>query len=251
VKIDAFLSPEEFPSLAQANLTGVSCVVFDILRATSSIVTALGNGAECLIPVSEIAEAIARRAGNKEYLLAGERNGLKIGADLSMGIDFDFGNSPREFLPDRVSGKTICITTTNGTRALRSCAQAEIVLAASFLNLRATCDYLVRLAPANILLVCSGTFEEVAYEDVLAAGALCEMLAQKESKRTLGDSALIARDTFRQRQGSLSQALGISQNGRRLLARPELRDDVDFCAQENILELVAIMGADGAIRKSK
>ena len=249
MRIDAILSPAEFPGLAQADLTEATCVVLDILRASSSIVTALGNGAECVRPVTEIAEALALRASNKEYLLAGERDGLRITSAAANGVDFDFGNSPREFLRERVSGTTICMTTTNGTRALRSCSQAQKVLATAFLNLSATCEYLVESNPEKLIVVCSGTFEEVAYEDVLAAGALCEMVMEKGVALVLGDAALTARDTYRQRQGSLSQALGRSKNGGRLLRRPELRDDVDFCAQENVFELVALMGADGGIRK--
>src|SRR5580698_6488873 len=170
MKIETILIPTELPALAHRDLTNTACVVFDILRATSAFVTALQNGAREIIPVSEIPEAVARRQQHPDVLLAGERDGVKIRASQSGGIDFDFGNSPREFRPEKVRGKTIVSTTTNGTRALRACANAKIVLASSFLNLAATAKYLNQSAPEEILLVCAGTGEGVALEDVLAAG---------------------------------------------------------------------------------
>ncbi|PYI81271.1 MAG: hypothetical protein DME26_20150 [Verrucomicrobia bacterium] len=152
------------------------CVVFDILRATTTMLTALSNGAEEISPVAAISEALALRAQQPEVLLAGEREGLRIRAKLTGGIDFDFGNSPREFIPEKVRAKKIVMTTTNGTRALRACARAKEVLVAAFLNLRAVANWIERARPANLLLICSGTLDQVAYEDVLAAGALCDLI---------------------------------------------------------------------------
>ena len=114
------------------------CVVFDVLRATSTFVTALHNGAKAIVPVSEISEALAFRRKQPDVLLGGERDGVRIRAAQTGGIDFDLGNSPREYTPEKVRGRTIVSTTTNGTRALRACAGAKTVLAASFLNLTAT-----------------------------------------------------------------------------------------------------------------
>src|ERR1017187_2892984 len=125
MKIEVILPPAELPSLARRDLRGTACVVFDILRATSTFVTALQNGAQEIVPVSEISEALARRQLQPDVLLAGERDGVKIRAGQSGGVDFDLGNSPREFRPDRVRGKTIVSTTTNGTRAMRACAGAH------------------------------------------------------------------------------------------------------------------------------
>src|SRR5258706_2349070 len=139
MKIETILTPAEFAALAQRDLCAVACVVFDVLRATSTFVTALHNGAQGIIPVSEIAEAIALRKRQPDVLLGGERNGVRISAG---GIDFDLGNSPREYTPGKVRGKTIISTTTNGTRALRACANAQTVLAASFLNLNATAEFI-------------------------------------------------------------------------------------------------------------
>src|SRR5690242_16721212 len=111
-KLEVILSPEEFATLAQRDLSRAACVVFDVLRATTSMVTALTNGAEKIIPVGDIPEALALKEQRPEALLAGEREGLRIRANLTGSIDFDLGNSPREFTPERVRGKTIIVTTT-------------------------------------------------------------------------------------------------------------------------------------------
>ncbi len=164
MKIETILTPAELPALAQRDLCATACVVFDVLRATSTFVTALHNGAQAIIPVSEIAEAVAIRKREPGVLLGGERNGVRISAD---GIDFDLGNSPREYTPEKVHGKTIVSTTTNGTRALRACVNAQTVLAASFLSLTATVEFLRQNNFKNILLVCAGTGENAALEDTL------------------------------------------------------------------------------------
>src|SRR5208283_2215084 len=182
MKIDAILTPAELPALAKRDLRDATCVVFDVLRATSTFVTTLHNGAKAIIPVSEIAEALAIRQKQPDILLGGERDGVRIRAAQTGSNDFDLGNSPREYTPEKVRGKTIVSTTTNGTRALRACAGAQTVLAASFLNLTATAQFIRRLQPAQIVLVCAGTRENVATEDVLAAGALAEILSDHFGK---------------------------------------------------------------------
>ena len=263
MKIETILTPAELPALARRDLRGTACVVFDILRATSTFVTALHHGVKKIIPVCEIAEAVALRKMQPEVLLAGERDGVKIRAAQSGGIDFDFGNSPREFTPKKVRGKTIVSTTTNGTRALRACAGAKTVLAASFLNLAATAEFLH--GENEILIICAGTGENPAAEDIMAAGALVELLVGRASSRagtppdqaargdarpTVSNSTETARQNFTQLKTDLTTALGSSQNGQRLLAIPDLRDDVAFCAQRDLFNLVAVMQADGSLRRS-
>ena len=147
MKIQTLLTPAELPALARRDLRGAACVVFDILRATSALITALQNGAQAVIPVGEIAAAVEFRKKMPDALLAGERDGVRIRAAQSGGVDFDFGNSPREFSRGKVRGKTIVSTTTNGTRALRACAGAKIILASSFLNLAATAKFLNQSPP--------------------------------------------------------------------------------------------------------
>src|SRR5436190_11942294 len=120
MNFEVLFSPAEFAALRQRDLSATTCVVFDVLRATSSMLVALNHGAEAIIPVGEIAEALAMKRERPDVLLAGEREGLRIRKELTGSINFDFGNSPREFTRDRVGGKTLVMTTTNGTRALRS-----------------------------------------------------------------------------------------------------------------------------------
>jgi 2-phosphosulfolactate phosphatase len=279
MKIETILTPAELPVLAQRNLRATACVVFDVLRATSTFVTALHHGAQAIIPVSEIAEAIAFRKSQPGVLLGGERDGVRISAG---GIDFDLGNSPREYTPEKVHGKTIVSTTTNGTRALRACANAQTVLAASFLNLGATAQFIRRNQFENVLLVCAGTGENTALEDVLGAGALCELVvngsttqnlkvgravpcpppdvvnlspgsqpsdgAHGVTRPTLSDSAQIAWRIWLEAKPKLAEAIGSSENAQRLLGLPELHDDVAFCLQRDAFPLVARMESGGAIR---
>jgi len=199
--------------------------------------------------VGEIPEALESRKKYRSVLLAGEREGLRIGKELTGGIDFDLGNSPREFTPETVAGKTIVMTTTNGTRALRACARAQRVLIGSFLNLKATANWLAREHPEHLLIICAGTFEQTALEDVLGAGALCDLLWQRADESGISDSARMARQLYQLAQNDLLSAAEQSRNGRRLLSRPELRDDVPFCLQRERFDFVAAMGQGGEVRQ--
>ena len=273
MKIEVILTPAELPALAKHDLRDAACVVFDVLRATSTFVTALHNAAKAIVPVSEIAEALAIRERQPHVLLGGERDGVRIRAAQTGGIDFDLGNSPREYAPETVRGRTVVSTTTNGTRALRACAGAKTVLAASFLNLAATAKFVQNLQPAELLLVCAGTRENVATEDVLAAGALSELLIrwgertrepktdqdrQRSGSRVrsphqkgihdLSDSATTALAAWRKVERNLLAAVSEAENAKRLLAIPELCDDVAFCLQRDIFNLTAGLDTEGAVR---
>lgn len=248
-RLEVILSPAEFAALRERDLREAVCVVFDVLRATTTMITALANGAEAVIPVEDISEALAWRRRQPDVLLAGERDGVRIRGPLTGGVDFDLGNSPREFTAERVQGRTIVTTTTNGTRALRACAGARTVLAASFLNLRATYQWLLEQRPAHLLLVCAGTFEEPALEDTLAAGAVCERVWPCYAAGHVSDSAEIARRVYPLLQYDLLGAMKHTRNGRRLLAHPELRGDLWYCVQRETVTFLAEMGRDGAVRK--
>jgi len=269
--LEVILTPAELPALAKRGLRDTTCVVFDVLRATSTFVTALHHGAKAIVPVSEIAEALALRQKQPDILLGGERDGVRIRAAQTGGINFDLGNSPREYTPEKIHGKMIVSTTTNGTRALRACTGAQTVLAASFLNLTATAQFIRRLQSAQIVLVCAGTRENIATEDVLAAGALGEMLirwgettGEPNGEQTqsgsrvrsphqkgiyeFSDSVETALSAWRKAKSNLFAAVSGAENARRLLAIPELRDDVAFCLRQDVFNLVAALGRDGAIR---
>jgi 2-phosphosulfolactate phosphatase len=245
MNIEVLFTPAEFAALASRDLSGTVCVVFDVLRATSTIATALHNGAKAVIPVAEISEALELKKSRPDVLLGGERNGVRIS---SGGIDFDLGNSPREYTPTKVRGKTIVSTTTNGTRALRACAGAKMILAASFLNLGATAEFLRRNKIGIILIVCAGTGKNAALEDTLAAGALCEVMTGGFGGGANAASVEAARHAYAKAKSNLSGAMRVSENARRLLVNPDLRDDVALCLQRDTCWLVARMKTDGVIQ---
>ena len=244
---EVLFAPAEFTVLRARNLKQATCVVFDVLRATSTMVTALSNGAKGVIPVETIAEAVSLREKEPGLLLAGEREGLRISGAISGGVEFDLGNSPREFTRERVAGRQIAMTTTNGTRALRACAHASVVLAASFLNLRATVRAVLQHNNPELIVVCAGTHEEASYEDALGAGALCEGLAAGGTWE-MADGARMAQMLFSQSKDRIRQAFASSRNGHRLDQIPELREDLDFCSQLDLFSDAVRMDDQGCLR---
>jgi len=248
--IEVTFTPAEFNTLPQRDLSNTVCVVFDILRATSTIVTALARGAESVLPVASIAEALACRSTDPSVLLAGERDGLRITAAISGGVDFDLGNSPEEYTAERVRGRRIVTTTTNGTRALAACRKARHVFAAAFLNLRRTAQQVIRSNCPEVILVCSGTAEHVAFEDCLGAGALCRELQAQGPTTELSDAAHFAADLHTVHAEDPKGSLDRSSNARRLLAIPELRGDVAFCLSENLYPIVAAADAQGRLLRA-
>lgn len=245
MEIEVLHAPSEYDDLATQDLGDRVCVVFDVLRATSTLVTALALGATSVRAVASIDEALRERERDPECLLAGERGGLRIGADLAGGVTFDLGNSPRELSRERIAGRRIVMTTTNGTLALRACAGAAEVIAGALVNLDAVAAYLRSIAPTRVLLVGSGTGDAAAWEDSIAAGALCDRLGGVGVEIDLGDSALLALAAWRSVGTDLPEALGRGRNGRRLLGHPELRDDVAWCARVGCWEVVPRLAATG------
>jgi len=235
--IDAVLSPPEIDLLPQRDLSETLCVVFDVLRATSSILTGLAHGVEEIRPVLTIGEALAVRAQWPGAVLGGERHGERIDG-------FDLGNSPLEYR--RGDLRRIITTTTNGTVALRACAGAREVLAGALLNLGALEAYLRAAAPApapaRVLLVAAGTFRDLALEDVLAAG----MLAAAFPHATLTDAAQTALALYRCHAGDLPGALRLATNGAVLASRGR-GAEIDWCASLSRLPVVGRMEA-GVIR---
>jgi 2-phosphosulfolactate phosphatase len=247
--VEVILSPAELAAFERRDLSATTCVVFDVLRATTSMLTALANGAACVVPVSDIAAAVEYRRRDPTVLLAGERNGLRITASQSGGVEFDLGNSPREFTSERVRGRMAVMTTTNGTRALRACLTAKATLLGGFVNLRALAKWLKREKPAHLALVCSGTGGDVALEDVLAAGALLGALKWRPDAGPDSDAAALASAVYRAACSELSGTVARARNARRLLAIPELRDDVALCLARDSINIVAALARDGVVRK--
>jgi 2-phosphosulfolactate phosphatase len=246
--LEVLLTPAELVELGARDLRQTVCVVFDVLRATSSMITALAHGATAIHPAADIPEALQLKERIPHALLAGERNGLRIAARLTGGVDFDLGNSPREFTRSRVLGRPIVMTTTNGTRALRACHGAQEVLAGSLLNLGAVAAVLHRSLPADVLLLCAGTVAQASFEDTIIAGALCDLLWPHYGNGDVADSAQIARNLYMRHADNLLIAVqDHARNARRLLAHPELADDVAFCIRRDVFHLAPRMVADGAL----
>lgn len=244
-KLEVLFTPAEYEALNARDLSQATCVVFDVLRATSTIVTALANGAASVQAVPSIAAALALKRGNPNLLLAGEREGFRITSKLTGSIDFDFGNSPREFTAEKVKGRHLAITTTNGSRAIHACSRAQRVLVGSFLNLGSVAD---KLADAGeVLIVCSGTHEEASYEDTLGAGALCELLWRGFEQGHIADSACLARNIHRQAGDDLLGAMQFARNGRRLLGIPELREDVPLCLRRDVYAISPALNSDNRL----
>lgn len=176
---------------------GAAVAVIDVLRATTSMCTALMNGARSVIPV-ETVEELKAYAG-KGCLLAGERECEKLAFA-------DFGNSPDEFTAERVAGRDIVFTTTNCTRVIRQAASGHVVLLASFLNLTAVCDRLVQENRRTVLL-CAGWHDRFCLEDTLLAGAMAERLC-RAGFEPLYDAVPAALDLWRQASGDLMAYAG-------------------------------------------
>ncbi len=186
-------------------------MVIDVLRATTTIVHALAAGCVAVRPVATVEEAraLASTFPPGGALLAGERHARPLPG-------FDLGNSPNHFTPVRCSGRTLVMTTTNGTRALLHCGAAERIVLAAFANRGATCEQLAREA-RPIHVVCAGSSGEVALEDALLAGALVEALRER-GECTLDDGALLAWSCFREHGSTLEQALRRGVGGAHLIA---------------------------------
>jgi 2-phosphosulfolactate phosphatase len=187
--------------VAADELADGSAVVIDVLRATTTIAYALDAGVKEIIPCLAISEALslARQFAPEEVVLGGERDGAAIDG-------FDLGNSPDEYTPDRVEGKTLIFTTTNGTHAISHAQTAKEVLLASFVNADAIVRRLYDREHVHIL--CAGTDGKVSQEDVLLAGMLVERL-ERECGIVYQENgqAITARETWLH-AFSLPQALG-------------------------------------------
>lgn len=201
-------SPEE--------LRGGIAVVIDVLRASTTIAQALAAGAKAVVPCGEVAEAQAQTANFSagSFVLGGERGGVKI-------TGFDLGNSPLEYTPETIAGKTVFFTTTNGTRALLRCDYAERILIGSFANLEAVAHELSR-SGLPVDLVCAGTDGKMSAEDILCAGALVAELKKQHEETILAenDATRMAFELYSrhsQDESTLTEALRQSSGGRNLI----------------------------------
>lgn len=215
-------------------------VVIDVLRATSTIITALYNGCKEVIPTDEIEEAV-RLSKNYEkgsFILGGERNAEKIEG-------FHLSNSPYEYSREQVENKTVLITTTNGTRAITKAAYAKEVVLASFINITAVCDYIQALGQ-DIVIVCAGTEGKFSADDVLAAGALIYGLHKKNIPLELDDLGLTAKFMYEHSRDNLHGVLSQTTHYSRL-KKLGLERDLEDCLKLDTASIVPIY-SDGIVR---
>lgn len=233
--VDAVLCPGEMAVLQSLDPEETVCVVFDVLRATSTLVTALANGVRAVYPARDIDEARRLKTAHPEALLGGERRGERIAG-------FDLGNSPQEYLG--LAGREVITTTTNGTLALRASERARRVMPASLLNIDAAAASVRREAPGKLLLVCAGTGNAFSMEDAIGAGALVHRLPRESLRLT--DAARAVLKLYEAHAADLPGALHESKNGC-ALGRIGKRSDVDWCARVALYPIVAYL-RDGAIK---
>jgi 2-phosphosulfolactate phosphatase len=215
-----------FATLEQAErdvLHGVCLVVIDVLRASSTIITALENGAERIIPTPDVetASRLVRPAERDKKLLAGERKCCPVPG-------FDLCNSPQDFAPERVGGKTIVFTTSNGTRGILLGAKARRIVVGALINVHAVGEALRR--EGDIAVLCCGTEGALAAEDLLCGGMLLRSLGEGGGVEPLNDAARVSLAIAERFGGDAEHFVRSTDHGRRLIALGFERDVV-FCSR--------------------
>ena len=237
LKIDACFSPFLYP-VYEDNESIV--VIIDILRATSAICTAFEHGAEKVIPVASIEEA--REFKNQGFLVGAERNAVAVEG-------FDFGNSPYSYMGEQVRGKTIVITTTNGTQAIQRARNAYKVVIGSFLNIDALCEWLVE-ENRNVLLLCSGWKNKFNLEDALFAGAVTDKISNLSDKFQHGDGCLALKYLYQQAEKDPYKFLNHSSHKERL-AKLKLKKDIKYCLTPNQTRVIPVLKGNALVKLEK
>ncbi|MCY9656993.1 2-phosphosulfolactate phosphatase [Paenibacillus chondroitinus] len=210
-------------------------IVVDVIRATSTIITALINGCKAIVPVDTVLRA--KELQQEGDLLGGERFCKKIPG-------FDFGNSPLEYTKEAVQGKRVILTTTNGTRGIQKAIKADQVLAGSFLNSKACAAAAIAFKRDTVIL-CAGTQDVFSLEDGLCAGHILEelILALGEKQIATNDFGLAMRGCFLQAQKTLYDTLLSSTNGKKM-CKSGFQADIEACAKTNITDQVPVLERD-------
>ena len=227
-------------ALAPAPDAARDVVVLDVLRATSTIVSALAAGASGVLPEGSV-EAAAARARGHGALLGGEREGIAPPG-------FDLGNSPSEYESGTCAGRLVVLSTTNGTQAVLAARGSRRILAGCLLNAEATARSLAAGGAAEVLLLCSGSRGQVAADDVAAAGCLAGHLTLLAAAQPT-DAARVAIALFDAWKHDLAGLLHRSISGRRLHAIG-LQRDIEDCARVDALPLVVELDKEGVFRKA-
>ena len=202
-------------------------VIIDVLRATSTIVTAFMNGCVSVVPVAEVEDAFRMARGPLDgALVGGERGGVAVEG-------FDLGNSPRDYTSTRVCGKTIVITTTNGSRAFQSIPAGRVGIVASFLNMGAVARHCLR-RNKDIMFIPSGRKGAFSLEDTVCAGGITEAIRkQRKDNVHMTDAAFASEVLFGRFRANLPEMLRSSIPGRHL-REIGLGSDLEYCAQVDV-----------------
>jgi len=223
------------PSPPDSNLlSNRGVVVIDVLRATSVMVHALSEGAIEIIPVATVEEALQRvkTFPSGTTLLGGERGSRKIEG-------FDLGNSPKEYIADRVRGKRLILTTTNGTKAFHFVSSGEEIMVGSFFNIGAIAERCFELN-RDLFLFPSGDKGNFSLEDTVCGGMLIDLIIKRGKKPiALTDASHAAHILYQRFEGNLLEAFHLSHHGRELIDLG-LGDDLLYCARTNITNIVPI-----------
>ncbi len=230
MNVEVFLTAS---SATEEDLKGKSVIVVDVLRACSTIVTALNHGARAVIPVADMAEAsrISAHMGTTTSLLGGERGGTKIEG-------YALGNSPEEYAPEAVQGKTVVLTTSNGTRAVTQARGAAEIAIGCFLNVSKVIEFAWK-AEHDVVLLCAGSDDRVSLEDILCAGLILNQLWADTHHRERSDAAHIALSLYAYDKDDLTNALTRSNHAQRLIELG-FEEDVRYCARVDALPLLPV-----------
>jgi len=242
VKVRAFFTAG---SVHPPEVAGSVAVVVDVIRATSTMVTAFGNGAEAVYPTESTEDALrlASSLGRDEALLCGERKGRKIEG-------FDLGNSPAEYDRATVEGKRLVMSTTNGTRAFLAAGPADRVVAASFLNLSSVVERVEHEVArgSSLVVICAGKEDRFSLDDAVCAGVLIREVEERvASDFETNDSAAAA--VALAREFGVDETFLRSTAAGRALVEIGLGSDLSLCARRDVYELVPEM-VDRVIRLS-
>jgi 2-phosphosulfolactate phosphatase len=212
-------------------------VIVDILRATSAICTAFMNGVKTIIPVETLEEA--KKYKSKGYLVAAERDGI-------IKSFADFGNSPFNFTKEKVAGKVIVYSTTNGTRSIHMAKKSCKIVIGSYLNIDALSDCLVN-ENHNIVILCAGWKDKFNLEDTLFAGCLADKLLHSGHFETICDSTYAAMDLWSVAKNDLMGYIEKTAQRNRL-KKNNLDDVIDFCHRTNLSDIVPVWHKNRLIR---
>ncbi|WP_457654298.1 2-phosphosulfolactate phosphatase [Rhodocaloribacter sp.] len=228
MKIEVFLTGQ---TLTDEDVRGYTVVVIDVLRTSSTIATALSNGARAVVPVADMAEAgkIAANLDQASFLMGGERSGKKIEG-------YHLGNSPLEYDRATVADKTIILNTTNGTNTILHAREAEHLVVGCFLNAQRVVDF-AREKGRDVALVCAGWRNRISLEDTLCAGLMLHRLWDGREPAAVSDSAHIAFTLFQNDGGNLHEAVEHCNHAQRL-SEIGLHADVNYCTRVDALPVL-------------